>query len=361
MNKVNYLLMQAILCCAIAHPAHAAEFYFPPATQAWESIAPAAAGWDEEKLSEALDIAGERKSSGVVILHNGRIMAERYWELPESEVYSRYLQGRDDYGRAIEDVASAQKSVVAILAGQAQARGYLQLIDPVTEYLGEGWSQATPAQEQAITIKHLLSMNSGLNTDFSYAGPAGSRWLYNTPVYHVTMRVLMVATGMERNELTVNWISEPIGSQYTSWTLRHWANSAIAVGLSTTARDLARFGLMIQAGGVWDEEDVLKDEEFLNEMLSSSQGLNPAYGYLWWLNGQDFSLGTRAQAPRCEGSLIPAAPADLIAMQGAGDRKLYLVPSLNLVVTRLGFSGSSPGSSFNDVFWEALIAAAPER
>src|SRR6056300_1728311 len=100
MNKVNYLLMQAILCCAIAHPAPAAEFYFPPATQAWESIAPAAAGWDEEKLSEALDIAGERKSSGVVILHNGRIMAERYWELPETEVYSRYLQGRDDFGRA---------------------------------------------------------------------------------------------------------------------------------------------------------------------------------------------------------------------------------------------------------------------
>lgn len=361
MNKVNYLLMQAILCCAIAHPAPAAEFYFPPATQAWESISPAAVGWDEDKLSAALDIAGERNSSGIVILHNGRIMAERYWELPQSDVYSRYLQGKDGSGRAIEDVASAQKSVVATLAGIAQERGYLQLDDPVSDYLGEGWSQATAAQEQAITIKHLLSMNSGLNTDFTYAGPAGSRWLYNTPVYHASMRVLMAATGMERNELTVNWISEPIGAQYTAWTPRPWANSAIAVGLSTTARDLARFGLMIQAGGVWEGEHVLADEEFLTEMLSPSQGLNPAYGYLWWLNGQAFSLGTRTRAPRRDGALISSAPDDLIAMQGAGDRKLYLVPSLNLVVTRLGFSGSSPGSSFNDVFWEALIAAAPQQ
>ena len=359
MNKVNYLLMQAAFLCAIAYPAAAAEFYFPPATGAWESVTPFAVGWDEVRLSAALDIAGERNSSGVVMLHNGRILAERYWELPESEVYSRYLQGRDGSGRAIEDVASAQKSVVAILAGMAQARGFLQLDDPVSNYLGEGWSRATSVQEQAVTIKHLLSMISGLNSDFSYAGEAGSLWLYNTPVYHATMRVLMAATGMERNELTVNWISEPIGAQYTAWTPRPWTNSAIAVGLSTTARDLARFGLMIHAGGVWDGEVVIEDKEFLTEMLSSSQELNPAYGYLWWLNGQAFSLSTRAQVTLREGSLIPSAPEDLIAMQGAGDRKLYLVPSLNLVVTRLGSSGSRPGSSFNDVFWEALIAAAP--
>ena len=58
-------------------------------------------------------------------------------------------------------------------------------------------------------------------------------------------------------------------------------------------------------------------------------------------------------------SIRRATVDDLIAMQGAGDRKLYLVPSLNLIVTRLGFNGSQAGSRFNDVFWEALIQAAP--
>ena len=131
------------------------------------------------------------------------------------------------------------------------------------------------------------------------------------------------------------------------------------MGLSTSARDLARFGLMIQAGGQWHGNEVIADADFLKQMLSPSQDLNPAYGYLWWLNGQDFSLGTTAQARRRNGTLIPTAPDDLIAMQGAGDRKLYLVPSLNLIVTRLGFNGSQAGSRFNDVFWEALIQAAP--
>ena len=82
---------------------------------------------------------------------------------------------------------------------------------------------------------------------------------------------------------------------------------------------------------------------FLADMLSPSQTVNPAYGYLWWINGQEFALGPDSNATRSEGKLIPAAPDDLVAMQGAGDRKLYLVPSLKLVVSRLGFYGDKDG------------------
>jgi len=271
------------------------------------------------------------------------------------------LQGYNTEGHAIEDVASAQKSVVAILAGMAQERGYLSLDDSVSEYLGEGWSKANTEQELAITIHHLLSMSSGLAEDFSFEAEPGSKWFYNTPVYHALMPVLMAATGLDRNGLTVGWISEPLGLQNTSWTPRPWADAAIATGLSTTARELARFGLMIQAGGRWDDEVILADDSFLKEMLSPSQPHNPAYGLLWWINGQEFSRIPGASAPRREGALIPEAPADLVAMQGAGDRKLYLVPSLNLVVTRLGYTGGVAGSSFNSAFWEELMKAAPSN
>jgi CubicO group peptidase (beta-lactamase class C family) len=54
--------------------------------------------------------------------------------------------------------------------------------------------------------------------------------------------------------------------------------------------------------------------------------------------------------------LAPAAPEDLYAAQGALGRKLYVVPSLDLVVVRLG---DSPGDAFNQRFWELLMAAAP--
>jgi len=336
----------------------AQSLYFPPAIGHWEEIDPSSAGWNAERLSAALDIAGERNSSGVLVLYNGRIMAERYWELENpSRRYRNFLQGRDDHGRAIEDVASAQKSIVAVLTGMAQERGLININDPVSEYLGEGWSQATSAQENAVTIRHLLSMSSGLATDLSYSASAGEEWLYNTPAYHFVMRILEEVTGKDRNQLTSQWITRPLAMANSAWTPRPWADAAIGSGFSTTARELGRFGLMIQAGGRWQDQVIIADTGYLESMLSPSQNLNPAYGFLWWLNGQDFSLAAGAQARKTNDPLIPFAPDDLIAMQGALDRKLYLVPSLNLLVVRLGAAGGADGISFNNAFWKALMAA----
>ena len=338
----------------------AQELYFPPDDGAWEHIDPAAAGWDAAQLDKALEIAGARNSSGVVVLHQGRILAERYWDLPDPPLrYRNYVTGHDAAGQAIEDVASAQKSVVAVITGMAQERGYLAIDDPVAKYLGTGWSQTAAANENQITIRHLLSMTSGLADDLTLQAAPGTAWRYNTPAYHLLMRAIIAATGLERDVLTSSWITDKLGMQDSAWTPRPWASTDIGVGFSTNARDLARFGLMIQAGGKWRDEVVIGDTAYLQAMLSPSQALNPAYGFLWWVNGQEFALGAGARATRSDGALIPDAPADMIAMQGAEDRKLYLVPSLNLIVTRLGYSSEVDGESFNDAFWRALIAAAP--
>ena len=342
------------------HSVQAAEIYFPPAQGEWERVAPETVGWDAAALNQALMVAGARNSSGVVILHRGRILAEQYWNLSDPpERYLNYVSGYDALGGVIEDVASAQKSIVAVIAGIAQEKGYLSIDDAVSKYLGDGWSGSAADNERLITIRHLLSMTSGLTVDLERQAAPGSVWLYNTPAYHFLMRVVSAATDTDRDTLTRDWITSKLNMQDSGWTPRPWANANIGVGFSTSARDLARFGLMIQAGGVWGEQVVIADAEYLQDMLSSSQALNPAYGYLWWLNGQEFSLAANARASRSEGSLIAAAPADLIAMQGAEDRKLYLVPSLELIVTRLGYSGASQGEGFNDAFWRALMAAAP--
>jgi CubicO group peptidase (beta-lactamase class C family) len=336
----------------------AQSLYFPSSDDQWEHIDPASAGWNAALLSAALDLAGERDSSGMVILYRGRIMAERYWELDNpSRRYQNAVQGRDGKGRAIEDVASAQKSIVAVLTGMAQERGLINIEDPVGNHLGKGWSQASEEQEAVITIRHLLSMNSGLATDMSFSSAPGETWLYNTPAYHYLMRILEAVTGKDRNQLTSEWITEPLGMEHSSWTPRPWADAAIGSGFSTTARELARFGLMIQAGGRWHDQVIIADRAYLEAMLSASQNLNPAYGFLWWVNGQEFSLGAGAGTRRSAGPLIPAAPDDLVAMQGALDRKLYLVPSLDLVVVRLGAAGSAGNSNFNNAFWTALMAA----
>jgi CubicO group peptidase (beta-lactamase class C family) len=334
------------------------DMYFPTKDTEWEVTSPSDTDWDPELLAEALKLAGERQSSGILILENGKILAEQYWEQPETSVrYQNVLIKLDPRNRPVEDVASVQKSITAILVGMAQARDFLTLDDPVSSHIGSGWTNATPVQESVITIRHLLTMTSGLTSGLSFEVKPGIKWLYNTPAYHLLMPVVSAATGKTRDELTHEWLTEPLGMTNSFWVLRNSTSSDSVYGFATTARDLARVGLMIQARGKWKDDVIFEDEDFLQEMLSPSQKLNPSYGFLWWLNGQNFSLGFSPDAIRSDGPVIPEAPADLVAMQGAQTRKLYLVPSLNLVITRLGATGSVDGVPFNNAFWEALLKA----
>ncbi|MEW6303918.1 MAG: serine hydrolase domain-containing protein [Verrucomicrobiota bacterium] len=348
---------------ACAAPAAEPQLYFPPAKGDWETIAPAKAGWDAGKLNEALELAGQRKSSGVVVLHRGRIMAERYWKADDSpgakgKDYSLRVKGTDAVGGAIEDVASVQKSVSAILTGIAQHKGLLRLDDPVHKHLGQGWSKALLTQEEEITIRHLLTMTSGLTEDLTFEAPAGKRWRYNSAAYARTMDVVAAAAKKSANDLTREWLTGRIGMNDSAWAERPGLGAKGALnprGFTTTARDLARFGLLILANGRWQDQTIIADREFLHDALHPSQELNPSYGYLWWLNGQ--KEVARGAGQRAKGPLIPGAPPDLVAALGALDRKVYVVPSLDLVVTRLG---NAAGAGFDNEFWKALSAAAPK-
>ena len=343
-------------------------FYFPPKEGRWARVDPAAVGWDPAKIEAALTFAGERASSGVVILHRGRILAERYWDreptarLPGGRLnrYFHMLHGKDPVGRAVEDVASVQKSVVSVLAGIAQEKGLLSVGDPVHKHLGPGWSKAPRDAEAKITLRHLIAMSSGLSDQLEYVAPPGTIWRYNTAAYSRTLLAVAAAAGKEANELTREWLTGPIGMGSSRWVERRRPDGGDVVnrfGFATTARDLARFGLLVLARGQWKGQSVIGDRRYLTAALEPSQKMNPSYGYLWWLNGQrSIVRGSRT----VRGPLIPGAPDDLVAALGALGRKLYVVPSLDLVVTRLGDSPNAAGQArFDSEFWKRLMAAAP--
>jgi len=88
------------------------------------------------------------------------------------------------------------------------------------------------------------------------------------------------------------------------------------------ARSMARFGLLMMNKGVWNDETLLSIDYF-NEMINTSQSINPSYGYLWWLNGKDSYIGTSSQEV-FTGNLIPNAPSDMYSALGANDQKIYL-------------------------------------
>ncbi|MDG1875313.1 MAG: serine hydrolase [Mariniblastus sp.] len=332
------------------------RIYFPSPGKDWETIDPAKVGWDSAKLKAALRYAGERNSSGVVVLYQGRIIAENYWTPKSSFRYRSTQHGVDVNQRNLEDVASVQKSVAAVLLGVAVQKQLVQLDDPVHLHLKHGWSRASHEQESAITLRHLITMTTGLNDRLEFKLQPGKEWRYNTNAYSRIVNVLEAASKLKRNELTKLWLTEPVGMVESAWVVRPFAKDdpkSNRHGFATSARELAKFGLLIQARGNWDGRQVLSEQNYFREMLRSSQEQNPSYGYLWWLNGQSHTIkaGRRKRGP-----INKFAPLDMVSGLGALGRKVYVIPSWNLVVTRLG---DNPGQDFDAEFWKRLASAAP--
>jgi CubicO group peptidase (beta-lactamase class C family) len=327
--------------------------YFPPTDGSWGTVTPMEVGLNAAKLQKALDYAGRNQSSGVVILHRGRILAEQYWKVKgaRSAKYRQRIVGLTKVGHAIEDVASAQKSVVSVLVGIAQEKGLLNITDRVDKYLGAGWSKATPRQERAITIRHLITMSSGLTERGAFEAKAGGKWRYNTSVYAKTVAVLEKASGMDRHELTQKWLTEPVGMTDSKWVKRGSPElqAVNGFGFATSARDLARFGLMVLAQGRWDEAVILGDQDYLKDSTRSSQKLNPYYGYLWWVNRNTNAKGNERRNQ--------FAPRDTFSANGALNRRCWVVPSQGLVVTRIGDQPAAK-RGFDQEFWRLLKEAA---
>ena len=332
----------------------------PPRLVADGPDGPVAGGeppWNQVALEAALAYAQRQRSSAVVVVGRGEVVAERYWSVDANagSPYSSMLWGKTGEGAPIEDVASLQKSVVSLLVGIAVDQGLLDLDVPVSASLHPGWSNATCDQESAITARHLLSMTSGLTPALEYQAPAGSAWLYNTRAYSELVDVLEALTANDIGQLTRHWLTDPIGMHDTAWRRRPWVTpgmDANPIGLYSTARDLICLGELMLNGGVWHGRRVVS-AGYVEAAVKPSQSLNPAYGLLWWLNGRPSLTAPEA---RGQATLAPAAPRDMVAAQGALGRKLYVVPSLELVVARMG---DTPDDDFNRRFWELLMAAAP--
>ncbi len=345
------LVLITSLFPVIAHATEEDDIYFPG--ERWQTVAPASVGWDAALLADALSYAKENNSSSVVVLHHGKILTEGHWPVDDVR-YNSLVAGVDASGHAIEDVASMQKSIVSFLVGVAVAEDLIELDQSVSHYLGSGWSKAQPTEEQAITVRHLLSMTSGLSTFSTFQSAAGTKWQYNTRVYSRLVSVLEKVSRLGINELTTSWLTKKIGMHDSRWGERPWVRpgmDANPIGFQTSARDLARFGILMLAVGKWHGR-MLMDAGYMAEMIEPSQSLNPSYGYLWWLNGKPAPGGDGVDLQ----GRVPSAPSDMFAAEGALGRKLYVVPSMELVVTRLG---NAPGEEFNREFWKRLMAASP--
>ncbi|MDP3740631.1 MAG: serine hydrolase [Hyphomonadaceae bacterium] len=324
-------------------------------------VDPAAQGWNTAALADVASYAQSQKTTGFLIIQDRRIIAEHNWPLgADAETFrTNFVHGTTAVGALLEDVASQQKSFIAILVGVAVDKGLLDISKPVSAYAGAGWSKASPEQEAKITVRNLLEMNSGLKENLSYDFEPGTKFFYNTPAYAITKKVLEGASKQSLDDLTRLWLTEPAGMSDTSWRKRPGAFADVGnpTGLVTTPRDIAKMGQIVLDGGkAADGKRVISKKQL--DALFQRTATNPSYGHLWWLNGGSYSFAAGANAMRSEGAFIPAGPADMVAAMGAQDRKLFVVPSRKLIVVR---TGQAADRDFNQQLWTRLMKAVPAK
>ncbi|TCZ74593.1 serine hydrolase domain-containing protein [Flaviaesturariibacter aridisoli] len=327
-------------------PAPPTTLYFPPSGNSWETVSPTALGWNVAALDTLAPWLQSKNTKAFLILKNGRIAYEKY--------FGTFTADSNWYW------ASAGKTATALLTGIAVGEGRIDIANKVSQYIGTGWTSAPLAKENAITVRHLLTMTSGLDDGvpdndcttpacLQYKADAGTRWAYHNGAHTKLHNVVESATGQTYNAYFAAKVRDRIGMNGL------WVAGGYNEIYYSTPRSAARFGLLLYNKGNWNGT-ALVSEGWWNTQVATSQNLNLSYGYLTWLNGKASAMvpGSQVVFPV---SLIPNAPADLFAALGKNDQKIYVSRAQGLVVIRMGDSAGTPAlasSGFDNEVWAKL-------
>ncbi|QBZ98141.1 serine hydrolase domain-containing protein [Flavobacterium sangjuense] len=332
-----------------SNPVIEEQMYFPPndGTTTWTTKSIADLNWNQSAVQPLLDYLELKHTKSFIILVNGRIVMENY--------FNGHTATSPWYW------ASAGKTLTSIVTGIAEQEGLLDINDKVSDYLGTGWTSAPLAKENLITCKNLLSMNSGLNdalgddvspANLQYVADAGNRWAYHN-VYVKLQDVVANASGQTWTNYFNTKLRDKLGMTGGAWVN---SGDGLSVYWSTT-RNMARFGLMILNKGKWNGAQIV-NENYFNQATTTSQNINLAYGYLWWLNGKASYHMPQVQL-EFPGSIIPTAPNDMFMALGKNDQKIYVIPSKKMVVIRMGDAADAENlalSDFDELLWTKISA-----
>jgi CubicO group peptidase (beta-lactamase class C family) len=328
---------------------------------------PVAMGLDKDKLDRALDLAfrevepgAPRKSRAVVVVYDGRLVAERYAPGFHKDMA---LLGW-----------SMSKSVTNTLVGLLVREGRLDIHAPAP--VAE-WSLPGDPRRQ-ITLDQLLRMSSGLAfeevyapltdaTDMLYGSynfaafaaakgmesePDGS-WYYSSGTANIIARI--VRQTIEKDEpayyrYLYRRLFDRIGMHSA---VMEMDASGTFVGSSyalATPRDWARFGLLYLNDGVWQGERLLPQGWVAYSTTPTPKAPMGEYGALFWLNA--------GEAGNSENRKWPSAPTDAYAAQGFQEQKVIIIPSKKLVLVRFGATSNRAAWDTND-FINNILAALP--
>lgn len=305
-------------------------------TEEASTIAPAA-------LAEAQAYADATDSVSLLVWHRGALRYEKYGSGFNSDTRT--------------DPASAHKTVVALLMGAAIQDGYIKSVD---QFAADFLPEWTDEARKKIRIRDLLTMTSGLelisglnpagkamklNLGFDIPGivlplqaqtPPGSVFEYSNVNSQLLGMILSRAAGKRYAE----YLSERLWSRLGAgdafvWLDHEGGTPRTFCCLHTTARGWMSVGLLIlNQGRVGDDQVIPAD--WVRAMTTPSEK-NPNYGYQVWLGspkgtGRKYNSKTSFEAFHS----APFAAPDMVFIDGFGGQRVYVVPSQELVIVRMG-------------------------
>lgn len=302
----------------------------------WETGFPEDHGMDPLLLEEAADYARSVKSTCMAVVRDGVLVGE--WTFRGNTAADRVKSW------------SVAKSYAATVVGRAYTEGYLHGIDdPIADYLTD-W-QGT--DRDGISIHHMLSMTSGLKFDLwednvemfladdmtalalanPVRNPPGSTWEYNNHTVQLADPLLEAATGMSTSNYAQSALFEPLGMS-AEWETDDVGHPAMYMNVLASCRDHAKMAYLYLQDGCWDGERLLATD-FVDRATSSSSTHNRGYGYWWWLNGEAPLLDSVDFHVK-PGWMHDDAPEDAYCAAGLGSQMVEVIPSLDLIVVRMG-------------------------
>ena len=295
----------------------------------------------------------KQRTRAVVVIYKGQLVAEKY--APGFNVNTKM------YGW------SMAKSFTAALIGILVKQGKLSVMQPAP--VAE-WSDPKDLRH-TITIENLLQQTSGLDflEDYSKASDV-TNMLYKTgdmaaftadhPLAHNPGEVFNYSSG--NSNILSRIIRQTVGEKdYAAYpftalfykigmynTLLEPDASGTYVGssyINATARDFSRFGLLYYNDGVWNGERILPEGWVKQTTAPPATNKLKNYGYQFWLNGLRKDDPSKRK--------YPDAPVDMYYCDGYAGQAIYIIPSKNLVVVRLGLTLDR---SFNEnAFLKSII------
>jgi CubicO group peptidase (beta-lactamase class C family) len=256
-------------------------------------------------------------------------------------------------------VHSIAKSALSILVGIARDRGYLRLDEKLSELLPEVLNPAVDVPVRDITIRELLTMTSGfglvpIGTRRGVPLPEIWQWILRRPMQHTpgaqfhydddSANLLSIALTRAIRQSSRTFAEKnlfhPLQITNVDWMADSDGYLIGANGLSLTARDMAKLGLLYLQRGRWDDKQIVSSDYVADSTAKHNDGGFPtgaAYGYLWWVTQTKTGL-------------------DAFFAAGAGSQLVYVVPRLGLIVAVA--SSKIPGGSVRFVNDVVLPAAS---